>query len=115
MGFMIAVEIAPTRTDNGCLPAPEELILCRIVREALTNIHRHSGSKHAVIRIGRNEKSVHVEVQDHGTGMSSDKIREIQAHGSAGVRGMPERLRQLGGEVSIAGARLTSGDTEPQA
>ncbi len=87
--------------DFGRLPATEELTVFRIVQEALTNIHGHSGSKDAVIRIGREETSVSVEIEDHGKGMSTDKVREIQAHGGVGVRGMRERLHQLNGELSI--------------
>lgn len=87
--------------DFGRLPATAELAVFRIVQEALTNIRRHSGSKDAVIRIGRNDGTVSVEVEDHGNGMSPEKVIEIQERGGVGFRGMRERLRQLGGELSI--------------
>ena len=49
--------------------APEvELAIFRMVQECLTNIHRHSGSKTAVIRIAREPDKIYAEVQDHGQG-----------------------------------------------
>jgi signal transduction histidine kinase len=86
----------------GRLPATAELAIFRIVQEALTNIHRHSKSKDAVIRITRGDNKVSLEIEDHGTGMSAQKLAQIQTHGGGvGFRGMRERLRQLRGEISI--------------
>ena len=39
--------------DFGRLPSEMELLIFRLVQECLTNIHRHSGSKTALIRIER--------------------------------------------------------------
>jgi signal transduction histidine kinase len=45
---------------------------------------------------------VSVEVQDSGKGMSAEKLTEIESSASGvGVRGMRERVRQLGGQISI--------------
>jgi signal transduction histidine kinase len=68
----------------------------------LTNIHRHSGSKTAVIRIARSADAVDVEVQDHGKGMSMERLAEIQSKGSGvGILGMRERLRQFEGSLNV--------------
>ena len=53
----------------GRLPRDTEIAIFRIVQEALTNIHRHSGSRDAIIRVMRSGASVRVEVEDHGKGM----------------------------------------------
>lgn len=46
-------------TDNiGRLPNDLELAIFRMVQECLTNIHRHSGSKTALIRVSRERESV---------------------------------------------------------
>jgi signal transduction histidine kinase len=45
-------------------------IAFRPVQECLTNIHRHSGSKTALIRLEREGDRVHVKVEDQGNGMS---------------------------------------------
>jgi signal transduction histidine kinase/PAS domain-containing protein len=79
-----------------------ELSLFRIVQECLTNIHRHSGSKTAQIRIARESDALRLEVCDEGGGMAPERLLEIQSRGSGvGVRGMRERIRQLAGTLSI--------------
>jgi PAS domain S-box-containing protein len=88
--------------DFGRLSEEMELVIFRVVQECLTNVHRHSGSKAATIRIARNGQSVSVEVEDQGRGISPEKLTEIQSRGAGvGLRGMRERLRQLGGELRI--------------
>jgi PAS domain S-box-containing protein len=83
--------------------APEvELAIFRLVQECLTNIHRHSGSKTAVIRIVREPDKIYVEVQDHGKGISQERLAEVQSKGvGVGISGMRERVRQCGGELMI--------------
>jgi signal transduction histidine kinase len=79
-----------------------ELSLFRIVQECLTNIHRHSGSKTASIRIVRDDGALVLEVRDEGRGMSAERLSEIQSRGSGvGIRGMRERTLQLSGTLSI--------------
>jgi PAS domain S-box-containing protein len=86
----------------GRLPSEMELLLFRLVQESLTNIHRHSGSKTAQIRIERNESNVHVEVEDQGRGMSPERLAEIQSQGTGvGIRGMRERVRHFRGDLVI--------------
>jgi len=84
------------------LPRDLELAVFRIVQECLTNVHRHSTSKTAAIRIAREADVVTVEVEDNGKGMSPERLLEIQSKGSGvGIRGMRERLRQFGGSLNI--------------
>jgi len=89
--------------DNfGRLPSEMELLIFRLVQECLTNIHRHSGSKTARIRIVRKESNVHVEVEDQGRGMSPERLAEIQSQGTGvGIRGMRERVRHFRGDLVI--------------
>lgn len=83
--------------------APElELAIFRLVQECLTNIHRHSGSKTAVIRIAREADKIYAEVQDHGKGISQERLAEIQSKGAGvGIRGMRERVHQSHGELTV--------------
>jgi len=84
------------------LPPAMELVIFRLVQECLTNIHRHSGSETAMIRISREADRVHVLVRDDGKGMSQDRLAEIQSKGSGvGIRGMRERVRQFQGELTV--------------
>ena len=89
--------------DFGRLPRDLETALFRIVQEGLTNVHRHSGSRTATIRIMRSSDEVSVELADAGKGIPTQRIREIEAGRASGVglRGMRERVRQLGGTFQI--------------
>ena len=66
----------------GRLPNDMEIAIFRLVQECLTNIHRHSGSQTALIRVAREGGSVQAEVQDNGNGISPERLSEIQAHRS---------------------------------
>ncbi len=95
----------------GRLPRDMELVVFRLVQESLTNIHRHSGSKTATIRVLREDGRVTVEIRDQGKGMSPARLAEIQSKGSGvGIRGMRERLRPFEGTMNIesgaAGTRI---------
>jgi len=89
--------------DFGRLSRELETAVFRIVQECLTNVHRHSESPVAKIRFVRSDKDVRVEVEDRGKGIRPDKQYEIASVGTPGVgiRGMRERLRQLGGSLEI--------------
>jgi PAS domain S-box-containing protein len=86
----------------GRLPADMELVVFRIVQESLTNVHRHSGSKRASIRVAREVDKIIVEIQDQGAGMTPEKLAEIRSQGSGvGISGMRERLRHFSGELIV--------------
>jgi PAS domain S-box-containing protein len=87
----------------GRLPSEVELVIFRLVQECMTNIHRHSGSKTALIRIEREKNKVHVKIEDQGRGMSPERLAEIQSQGTGvGIRGMRERVRHFSGDLVIA-------------
>jgi PAS domain S-box-containing protein len=89
--------------DFGRLPDELEIAIFRIVQECLTNIHRHSGSTTATIRLHRDANLLTVQVQDSGKGMSMEKQHELieLGRGGVGFTGMRERLRRLGGTLEI--------------
>jgi signal transduction histidine kinase len=100
-GVVMTLDIAP---DFGRLPREIELIVFRTVQECLTNIHRHSESKTAFIRVLRSPESVTVEVKDDGRGIAPDRLAEIQkgAQGSGvGINGMRERVLQQNGTMAV--------------
>lgn len=98
-GLEIDLRIAE---DFGRLPADMELVIFRLVQESLTNVHRHSRSKTAFIRVARKADKVVVEVHDQGNGMSAERLAEIQSQGAGlGIRGMRERLRHFNGELLV--------------
>jgi two-component system sensor histidine kinase UhpB len=84
------------------LPAEMELLIFRLVQECLTNIHRHSGSKTALIRIELEGTNIQVKVEDQGAGMTPERLAEIQAQGKGvGIRGMRERVGHFCGDLII--------------
>jgi PAS domain S-box-containing protein len=96
----VKLDIDPDLSRLG----PEiETAVFRIVQECLTNLYRHSGSATAAIRLLRSPGAVSVEVKDHGKGIPPDKL-SAGTDGAAGVgiRGMRERVRQLGGVLEIS-------------
>lgn len=86
------------------LPRDLELTIFRVVQESLTNIHRHSRSPRATITLNEFSGRIILEVQDEGSGISSETLSKIDSVGLPGVglRGMQERVRGLGGELHIS-------------
>jgi two-component system NarL family sensor kinase len=92
-GIQVDLDVAP---DLGRLPQELETALFRIVQEALSNVHRHSGSSTASIRLVRGPSGVTLEVIDAGCGMPSNATPGI------GIASMRERAQQLGGGLDIS-------------
>lgn len=97
------IQVELKMADVGRLAIDIETTIFRIVQEALSNVHRHSGSQRADIRVIRDPKEVKLQVSDEGTGVpphSLDLIGE-GANLGVGIAGMRERARQLGGQLKI--------------
>jgi two-component system NarL family sensor kinase len=100
-GIQVQVDISPALRR---LPQELELAAFRVLQECLTNVHRHSGSPTARIRISLENGLLHLEISDSGRGMPTVVL---ESHGDAlgtmgvGLRGMNERVRQLGGTLSF--------------
>lgn len=99
-GISVVLDLPP---DGLRLPIEVEKTLFRIVQECLTNVHRHSGSAVARIRLVRNESAVSLEVQDEGRGIRQEILsgRSGVEFLGVGILGMRERVRQLGGMLRI--------------
>ena len=89
--------------DLGRLPQDMETTIFRMVQECLTNVHRHSGSPQARVRVFQLDQQICVEVEDKGKGIPPEKRQGLNSGGKLGVgiTGMQERLRQLGGTLAI--------------
>jgi two-component system NarL family sensor kinase len=105
------IQVELKTDDIGRLPRDIEITLFRIVQEALTNVHRHSGSQRAEIRVIRDPREVHLHVSDDGRGVPPEKLDLISEGASVGVgiAGMRERARQLGGHLKVGSS--TGGTT----
>jgi PAS domain S-box-containing protein len=81
-----------------------ETALFRIVQESLINIHRHTESKTARIRLRRDAESLVLEIKDRGHGIPKTSLRHIASREGVvgvGIAGMSERIEQLGGHFEI--------------
>ena len=80
-----------------------ETAIFRVVQESLTNVHRHSGSTTATVRLETDADLIHLYVIDQGSGISREKLSFSQETPTIGIGllGMRERLRQLRGQLEI--------------
>jgi len=100
-GIRTSFEISPAL---GRLPQEVEVAVFRVVQESLTNVHRHSGSGVAQVLVLLQAGKVRVEVRDKGKGLTAETLSDfLRGSGllSLGLRGMSERVRQLGGKLEL--------------
>ena len=90
------VELTASKLDAP-LPPEVESGVAMIVREAVTNIHRHAGARHAVIEIQNEADTVVLVVRDDGRG-------GVLKYGN-GLTGIGERVRSLAGTLDIQSSR----------
>jgi PAS domain S-box-containing protein len=89
----------------GRITPEGELALFRILQESLTNVHRHSGSSTAAVKLSRMNGEAILEVADSGKGIAPKLQQDFGENwaGSLGVglRGMNARVSQLGGKLEV--------------
>jgi PAS domain S-box-containing protein len=102
-GIKTAFEVSP---EFDRIPGDLELALFRVLQESLTNVHRHSGSSTAIVRLLTEDQNVILQVIDEGKGTQSknleDRTQDWMGTFGVGLRGMNERVRQLGGNLKLS-------------
>jgi signal transduction histidine kinase len=96
----------------GRVQREAELAIFRILQESLTNIHRHSESPSAEVRLLKMDGELLIEINDQGKGLPSPVLEAVQDScetTGVGLRGMTERMRQLGGKLEVVSS--SSGTT----
>ena len=78
------------------LPDQHRTCIYRVVQEALTNCIRHSGAKRIQLNVNGNPDLLTITLSDDGIGLDSTR-----RSGGLGLRGIEERVRELGGSMSI--------------
>jgi len=99
-GIKVNLELSP---NFERFPSELETAVFRIVQEALGNIHRHSQSPTADIRLSAGRECLKLEIRDAGRGIPPDMQQQIKTgiRTGVGLRGMRERVAQMGGQLEI--------------
>jgi PAS domain S-box-containing protein len=84
------------------LPKAISICLYRIVQESLNNVIKHSGAKEAQVELSGNGQEIRVRVSDSGSGFDLESARSKKGLGLISMR---ERLRLVGGTISINSLR----------
>jgi signal transduction histidine kinase len=89
--------------DVGRLAPGTEQAIYRVVQEALHNVNKHSQARCVTVQVMREDKTVHVTVEDDGIGMQSrGASRERRSFGLAGIK---ERVAMLGGTSRVVSTK----------
>lgn len=99
----ITVGFQTSSATNGIqLPLDVQTDLFRIVQESLANVHRHSGSRVAMVTLDEREDQVMLRIRDWGSGIQEWNHATLQPSSiGVGISGMRERMSQLGGRLEI--------------
>lgn len=86
--------------------APDlEIVVFRVVQEALTNVLKHSGAMAADLQLLRRDRWLEIEVSDGGRGFDGVlALDAAQGAAGSGLRGMRDRLELFGGRLRIVSA-----------
>jgi len=77
----------------------QALGIFRICQEALTNVARHARATRVTVRLAMTSRRVEISVKDNGVGLVESSTPRV----SHGLLGMRERVRSLGGDLTIDG------------
>jgi signal transduction histidine kinase len=90
----IEVEVKSENVSET-LPDPLMVGIYRVVQEAVNNAQRHAHAKNVTVELRETDTSVQVQIKDDGSGFDGKRTRGI------GLLGMEERVKRLGGTLSI--------------
>jgi signal transduction histidine kinase len=92
--YSIRVEISSNGTED-MLPPPQREVVYQVVREALTNVRKHSGSSICRVRLAFSANPFLIEIADEGRGIGPGHA------GGYGLVGMRERAAGIGGRLEV--------------
>jgi len=91
--------------DGARFPAPVEIAAFRIIQEALTNVARHAAVEVVEVEVRADRESLSLRIEDRGHGFNP---HTAFTGGSAGIIGIQERARLVGGHLTLESA-MTAG------
>jgi signal transduction histidine kinase len=87
----------PDHPPHEPVPADVRHNLFLIMKESLNNIVRHAAATEVSLRVGVDDGSVTLIVEDNGRGFEEESLRD----GANGLRNMRQRCGEIGGELQI--------------
>jgi signal transduction histidine kinase/ligand-binding sensor domain-containing protein len=97
-GLQFSADIEPL---DGLLSKDEEITCYRIIQESANNIVKHAEATKAYVEIWRENGELRITVRDNGRGVEGSAARQ---GGGLGLTSITERLRMLGGSLTIDSA-----------
>ncbi len=82
------------------IPPAVTTALFRVAQEALTNVVKHAGARHVVVRLSYGGEAVHLQVEDDGQGFDTSAMANPDRP-AWGLVGMQERTALLGGRLRL--------------
>ncbi|MEV6315273.1 sensor histidine kinase [Streptomyces sp. NPDC051776] len=86
------------------LPADQEVIMVRVLQEALANVRKHAGAQHVRIHLSYHHDRVELQIGDDGRGFTTSSVDRPGGDvltGGFGLHGMHTRVRQIGGALRV--------------
>src|SRR6267154_199030 len=91
--------------ESARFPAAVEIAAFRIIQEALTNVARHAAVEEVEVEVRADRDYLTLRIEDRGQGFNP---RTASTVGSAGIIGIQERARLVGGHLTLESA-MTAG------
>jgi two-component system sensor histidine kinase DegS len=84
------------------LPREAEIVLYRIVQEALQNVHKYARGAHVLVRLTQHTGRVHLSIRDDGPGFDPHEVARRAGRSNWGLTSMRERAELIGARFSVA-------------
>jgi two-component system sensor histidine kinase DegS len=97
VGATVAVDIDEGLDD---LPEPVEIVILRVIQEALQNVRKHAAANSVRVRVNHEKGSWVVEVRDDGKGFDPDTV-EVAGRRNFGLQFMRERAQLIGARFEV--------------
>jgi signal transduction histidine kinase len=91
--------------DSPALSKDCELTLFRVLQESLANVHRHSKSPKAEVKLSQTGDQVTLQIKDFGVGIRPEQLDAFQTLGvgvGIGLAGMKDRLKERAGQLNVS-------------
>jgi two-component system sensor histidine kinase UhpB len=94
------INVTFTSSGLGRIPPNVELVLYRIVQEALSNVAKHASASRVETHLSRKGRTLRLLVEDDGCGFDVEAAKGSRQSG-LGLFGMEERLALIGGTLRV--------------